>query len=108
MGKMNVAQFAGELGLPVELLLEQLQSAGVVKKKDTDSISEQDKAQLLEHLRSAHGSGKNKITLVRRETTAIKKADSSGKSRTIQVEVRKKRTFVRRDDGVDVPAEAPE
>ena len=92
MGKMNVAQFAGELGLPVELLLEQLQSAGVVKKKDTDSISEQDKAQLLEHLRSAHGSGKNKITLVRRETTAIKKADSSGKSRTIQVEVRKKRT----------------
>ncbi len=92
MGKMNVAQFAGELGLPVELLLEQLQSAGVVKKKDTDSISEQDKAQLLEHLRSAHGTGKNKITLTRRETTAIKKADSTGKSRTIQVEVRKKRT----------------
>jgi len=92
MGKMNVAQFAGELGLPVELLLEQLQSAGVSKQKDTDSISEQDKSQLLEHLRSAHGSGKNKITLTRRETTAIKKADSSGKSRTIQVEVRKKRT----------------
>ncbi|MBU0622385.1 MAG: translation initiation factor IF-2 [Gammaproteobacteria bacterium] len=99
MGKLNVAQFAGELGLPVELLLEQLQSAGVIKKKDTDSISEQDKAQLLEHLRSAHGSGKNKITLVRRETTAIKKADSTGKSRTIQVEVRKKRTVA--------PAAAP-
>ena len=92
MGKMNVAQFAGELGLPVELLLEQLQSAGVSKQKDTDTISEQDKSQLLEHLRGAHGAGKNKITLVRRETTAIKKADSSGKSRTIQVEVRKKRT----------------
>ena len=92
MGKMNVAQFAGELGLPVELLLEQLKSAGVSKQKETDSISEQDKAQLLEHLRGAHGAGKNKITLVRRETTAIKKADGTGKSRTIQVEVRKKRT----------------
>ena len=92
MGKMNVAQFAGELGLPVELLLEQLQSAGVSKQKETDTISEQDKSQLLEHLRGAHGAGKNKITLVRRETTAIKKADSTGKSRTIQVEVRKKRT----------------
>jgi len=92
MGKMNVAQFAGELGLPVELLLEQLQSAGVSKQKDTDTISEQDKSQLLEHLRGAHGAGKSKITLVRRETTAIKKADSTGKSRTIQVEVRKKRT----------------
>ncbi len=92
MGKMNVAQFAGELGLAVELLLEQLQSAGVSKQKETDTISEQDKSQLLEHLRGAHGAGKNKITLVRRETTAIKKADSTGKSRTIQVEVRKKRT----------------
>jgi translation initiation factor IF-2 len=92
MGKMNVAQFAGELGLPVELLLEQLQSAGVAKQKDTDTISEQDKSQLLEHLRGTHGAGKNKITLMRRETTAIKKADGTGKSRTIQVEVRKKRT----------------
>src|SRR5512135_2693048 len=92
MAKMNVAQFAGELGLPVELLLEQLQAAGVAKQKDTDSISEQDKAQLLEHLRSAHGGAKGKITLTRRETTAIKKSDATGKSRTIQVEVRKKRT----------------
>jgi translation initiation factor IF-2 len=93
MGKMNVAQFAGELGLPVELLLEQLQAAGVAKKQESDPVSEQDKSQLLEHLRSAHGSSKNKITLVRRETSAIKKADSTGKSRTIQVEVRKKRTL---------------
>ncbi len=99
MGKMNVAQFAGELGLPVELLLEQLQSAGVSKQKETDTISEQDKSQLLEHLRGAHGAGKNKITLVRRETTAIKKSDGAGKSRTIQVEVRKKRTVA--------PATAP-
>jgi translation initiation factor IF-2 len=93
MGKMNVAQFAGELGLPVELLLEQLQAAGVAKKQEDDSVSEQDKSQLLDHLRNAHGSSKNKITLVRSEKTAIKKADSTGKSRTIQVEVRKKRTL---------------
>ena len=93
MGKMNVAQFAGELGLPVELLLEQLQSAGVSKQKESDAISEQDKAKLLEHLRSAHGASKGKITVTRRETTAIKKADGTGKSRTIQVEVRKKRTI---------------
>ncbi len=107
MGKMNVAQFAGELGLPVELLLEQLKSAGVSKQKDSDSISEQDKSQLLEHLRSAHGGGKSKITLMRRETTAIKKADSTGKSRTIQVEVRKKRTVApAAAETVEVPAAA--
>ncbi len=93
MGKMNVAQFAGELGLPVELLLEQLQAAGVAKKQESDSVSEHDKSQLLEHLRNSHGSGKNKITLVRSEKSAIKKADGTGKSRTIQVEVRKKRTL---------------
>ncbi len=93
MAKMNVAQFAGELGLPVELLLEQLQAAGVAKQKEADPVSEQDKAQLLEHLRSAHGGGsaKAKITLTRRETTEIKKSDSTGRARTIQVEVRKKR-----------------
>jgi translation initiation factor IF-2 len=91
MGKMNVAQFATELGLPVELLLEQLQAAGVAKKQDVDPISEKDKAKLLEHLRSTHGSNTGKVTLTRRETTSIKKTDSSGKARTIQVEVRKKR-----------------
>ena len=94
MGKMNVAQFAGELSLPVGLLLEQLQAAGIAKQQESDSISEQDKAQLLEHLHSTHGSGSaksKKITLTRRETTEIKKADSTGRARTIQVEVRKKR-----------------
>ena len=91
MGKMNVAQFAAELGLPVELLLEQLQAAGVAKKQEIDPVSEKDKAKLLEHLRTAHGSNTGKITLTRRETSSIKKTDSTGKARTIQVEVRKKR-----------------
>lgn len=92
MGKLNVAQFAGELGQPVSLLLEQFQAAGVSKRSETDNVSEQDKAQLLAYLRSAHGGvAKSKITLTRRETTEIKKSDSTGKARTIQVEVRKKR-----------------
>ena len=96
MKKFSIAQFAGELGLPIEMLLEQLQAAGVAKKKETDPISEQDKAQLLEHLRTAHGSGSaksKKIILTRRETTEIKKADSSGRARTIQVEVSKRRAL---------------
>jgi translation initiation factor IF-2 len=93
MGKLNVAQFAAELGLPVALLLEQLKASGVSKEQESDAVSEKDKAQLLEHLRQAHGAEKpaKKITLTRRETTEIKKADSSGRARTIQVEVRKRR-----------------
>ncbi len=96
MAKINVAQFAGELGLPVALLLEQLQAAGVAKQQETDPLTEKDKAQLLEHLRSSHGSGSvksKKITLSRRETTEIKKADSTGKSRTISVVTRKSRVI---------------
>jgi translation initiation factor IF-2 len=93
MGKMNVAQFATDLGLPVALLLEQLKAAGISKEQESDPLSEKDKAKLLEHLRQAHGAEKpaKKITLIRRETSEIKKADSSGRARTIQVEVRKRR-----------------
>ena len=108
MGKMNVAQFATELGLPVELLLEQLHAAGVVKKQDIDPVSEKDKATLLEHLRSAHGSNTSKITLTRRETSSIKKTDSSGKARTIQVEVRKKRVVAPASAAAPVAKLAPE
>ncbi|MDO8262395.1 MAG: translation initiation factor IF-2 [Gallionella sp.] len=95
MGKLNVAQFAAELGLPVALLLEQLKAAGLAKEQESDPMSEKDKAKLLEHLRQAHGAEKpaKKITLIRRETTEIKKADSSGRARTIQVEVRKRRVI---------------
>jgi len=99
MGQMNVEQFAEELGLPAALLLEQLRAAGVEKTLANDALNEQDKTQLLEYLRRVHGAkeSKTKITLMRRETTEIRKADSTGRSRTIQVEVRKKRVFVKRD-----------
>ncbi len=93
MGKLNVTQFATELGLPVALLLEQLKAAGIAKEEESSPLTEKDKAKLLEHLRQAHGAEKpaKKITLIRRETTEIKKADSTGRARTIQVEVRKRR-----------------
>src|SRR5512141_2146674 len=106
MAKSNVTQFAEELKLPVTLLLEQLQAAGVRKKAGEDAITEQDKTRLLDYLREMHGNKeeKKKITLTRKQTTEIKKADATGKARTIQVEVRKKRTFVK----VDKPEVAPE
>jgi translation initiation factor IF-2 len=100
MAQTNVAQFAKELGVPAAMLLEQLQAAGVGKALVEDTpLSEQDKTQLLEYLQRVHGTkeSKNKITLTRKQTSEIKKADATGRSRTIQVEVRKKRVFVKRE-----------
>src|SRR4029079_15806041 len=93
--------------------LEQLRAAGVDKRQPDDALSEQDKSRLLEYLRKAHGSieGKNKNHLTRRQTSEIKKTDATGKYRTLQVEVRKKRVFVKRDPAEvaaqAVAAEAP-
>jgi translation initiation factor IF-2 len=108
MAQSNVTQFAKELGVPSSLLLEQLQAAGVNKQLVDDTLlTEQDKTQLLEYLRAVHGTKetKNKITLTRRQTTEIKKADGTGKARTIQVEVRKKRVLVKRDAAAPVAPE---
>jgi translation initiation factor IF-2 len=112
MAQSSVVQFATELGLPPALLVEQLQAAGVKKALGEETVlTETDKAQLLEYLRQAHGAKepKTRITLTRRQTTEIKKADSTGKARTIQVEVRKKRVFVKRDaaPGETASTEAP-
>jgi translation initiation factor IF-2 len=115
MASNNVAQFATELKMPADILLTQLRSAGVEKRSASDPLSKDDKDKLLEHLRRTHGTAsdgeKKKITLTRKETTEIKQADASGKSRTIQVEVRKTRTFVKRDEPVvevrPVPPAAP-
>jgi translation initiation factor IF-2 len=96
----SVTQFASELKVPPSVLLEQLRAAGVEKRVPDDSLTEGDKSRLLEYLRKAHGSvePKNKITLTRKQSSEIiKKSDTSGKARTIQVEVRKKRVFVKRD-----------
>jgi translation initiation factor IF-2 len=117
VAQTSVAQFASELKVPPSVLLEQLRAAGVEKRIADDSLSEQDKARLLEYLRKSHGSiePKNKITLTRKQTSEIKKSDAMGKARTIQVEVRKKRVFVKRDPSelaaaaaaAEMPAPAP-
>ena len=113
MAQMNVSQFAKELGLASAMLLEQLQAAGIGKALADDTVlTEHDKTQLLDYLRRVHGAKdtKSKITLTRRQTTEIKKSDSTGKARTIQVEVKKKRVLVKRDatpEAVEhVPAES--
>ena len=117
MAQTSVAQFASELKVPPSVLLEQLRAAGVEKNVPEDALSEMDKSKLLEYLRRSHGSmdAKNKITLTRKQTSEIKKSDSMGKARTIQVEVRKKRVFVKRDPSelaaaataAEMPAPAP-
>src|SRR5258706_13160225 len=110
MAQMSVAQFAGELKVPPSQVLEQRRAAGVHKQVAEDVLSERDKTRLLEYLRKSHGSSepKNKITLTRKQTSEIiKKSDASGKARTIQVEVKKKRIFVKRDAEPGAPAEAP-
>jgi translation initiation factor IF-2 len=100
MAVTTVAQFAAELQRPASTLLEQLQAAGVKMASTEDALNEADKERLLDYLRTSHGTGgvdRKKITLTRKSTSEIKQADASGKARTIQVEVRKKRTFVKMD-----------
>ena len=102
MAVTTVAQLAAELNRAASTLLEQLDSAGVKKASGSDTLSESDKERLLDFLRTSHGTvgggERKKITLTRKSTSEIKQADASGKARTIQVEVRKKRTFVKRDE----------
>ena len=110
MAQTTIEQFASELKMPAGALLEQLAAAGVSAKKEGDKLTEVDKTRLLDYLRKQHGAAaepKKRITLTRKQTTEIKAADSTGKARTIQVEVRKKRVLVRRDEDVAAPAAAP-
>ncbi|HLW04916.1 MAG TPA: translation initiation factor IF-2 [Azoarcus sp.] len=109
MDEMSVTQFAGELKMPAKVLLEQLKKAGVAKAGVEDLLTEQDKAKLLEYLRRSHGEGKpkGKIKLARKQTSEIRSTDSSGRPRTVQVEVRKKRVLVKRDETPEVSAATP-
>ena len=111
MSVNTVAEFASELKKSTDTVLEQLRSAGVDKTDPSDRISEADKQKLLAYLQSSHGTvvgERKKITLVKKSTSEIKQADATGKARTIQVEVRKKRTFIKRDDDVVAPAAEPQ
>ena len=114
MTNITVAEFANELKRPADTLMEQLQAAGVPKQSASDALTDADKQKLLNYLQGGDAAPRRKITLTKKTTSEIKQADATGKARTIQVEVRKKRTFVKRDDEpvaapepVEAPAPAP-
>ena len=102
MAEVTVAQFADVLKVPVDRLLSQLDEAGITVKDAQDIISEDAKMELLSHLRRAHGrdddaaAAPKKITLKRKQQSELRLAGSQGRSRTVSVEVRKKRTYVSR------------
>ena len=111
MSSTTVAEFAKELKKPTDTLIEQLKAAGVNTSSESDSLTEKDKQKLLTHLQTSHGTAtteRKKISLVKKSTSEIKQADATGKARTIQVEVRKKRTFVKRDENEPENVDTPE
>jgi len=111
MATTTVKVLAKELKRTAADLLEQLKAAGIDKGSEDDSITEKDKTVLLEHLQKAHGNAeagaRKKITLIKRESSEIRQADSAGRTRTVQVEVRKKRVLVKAGDKAPVVEEAP-
>ena len=99
MSKNTVADFAAELRQSPQELLEQLKKAGVAKSSPADELSESDKVKLRDFLRGDQASaGRKKIVLTKKSTSEIRQADATGKARTIQVEVRKRRTLIKRED----------
>ncbi len=108
--KTTVTEFATELNLSPAALLKQLAAAGVAATGADAPLSAGDKGKLLDYLRKQHGAADDgagkRITLTRKSTTELRTADASGKSRTVQVEVRKKRVLVTRAAEVPAPAAA--
>ena len=107
MAETTVKQLAEAVGTPVDRLLQQMKDAGLPQAAETDVVAEAQKESLLAYLKRSHGEetdGPKKITLKRRTLSTIKAGGSAGRGRTVNVEVRKKRTYVRRDDA-DVAAE---
>jgi translation initiation factor IF-2 len=105
MAYVTAKQLSEVIGVSIDKLLDQLNNAGVEVKDADDPISDEDKLKLLESLRSSHGKeqseGPKKITLRRKSKSELRVAGTSGRNattKTINVEVRKKRTYVRRAD----------
>ena len=105
MADVTVAQFAEVLKVPVDKLLTQLDEAGIKVSGSEDTISEDAKLELLTHLRRSHGqddtpataAAPRRITLKRKSQSELKLSGSQGRSRTVNVEVRRKRTYIKRD-----------
>ncbi|WP_305856310.1 translation initiation factor IF-2 [Balneatrix alpica] len=106
MAEVTVQQLAEVVGVPVERLLSQMQEAGLEHGRATDVVSEKERMTLLQHLKRSHGgdeeseddSAPRKITLKRKTTSQLKVSNSSGKKKTVNIEVRKKRTYVKREE----------
>jgi translation initiation factor IF-2 len=103
MAEVTVADFAKVLKVPVDRLLEQLDEAGIKVGGPNDVISEDAKLELLTHLKKNHGrkdaadSAPRRITLSRKSQSELKLASGQGRARTINVEIRQKRTYIKRD-----------
>src|SRR4029077_11960746 len=107
MSDFTVAQFAEVLKVPVDRLLVQLESAGIQVEGPQALISDEAKLELLTHLRRAHGAAEpsktagaaapRKITLARKSQSELKQASQQGRARTVNVEVRHKKTYIKRD-----------
>jgi translation initiation factor IF-2 len=107
MSDVTVAQFAEVLKVPVDRLLVQLESAGIQVAGPQALISDEAKLELLTHLRRAHGAAEpsktagaaapRKITLARKSQSELKQASTQGRARTVNVEVRHKKTYIKRD-----------
>ena len=105
MADVTVTQFADVLKVPVEKLLSQLDDAGIKVAGSDDTISEDAKLELLTHLRRRHGQDESettdaapkRITLRRKSLSELRLSGSQGRSRTVNVEVRRKRTYMKRD-----------
>ena len=99
MAVKTVEQLAGSLAVPVERLLQQMQETGLLQKKADDPVIEDEEQRLLAFLKRSHGeteSAPKKITLKRRTLSTLKTSGGSGRGRTVNVEIRRKRTYVRR------------
>ena len=114
MAEVTVTQLAETTNTTVERLLQQLKEAGLSQTDASDLISEEEKQALLAHIKSTHGeteaeAAPKKITLKRRTLSTLKTGGSSGRGRTVNVEVRKKRTYVRKaeSEAAESPEEAP-
>ena len=97
MANSTVTDFARELHIPAKVLVEQLRSAGIPVQSETSAVSDADKAKLLEklHTERTQNAKPRKITIMRRETTTIRQNDGQGGAHTIEVEVRRRRIFVK-------------
>ena len=109
MAEESVGQLAETVGTTVERMLLQIEEAGLPQRVSEDVILEDEKEILLAFLKKSHGEDEGapkKITLKRRTLSTLKTGGSAGRGRTVNVEVRKKRTYVRR--GTPETEEAPE